>query len=252
MLTFPELLAQGGGAAWLFMPVAVALGALHGLEPGHAKGLMAAFIIAVRGTKRQAVMLGLAATLSHTAIVWLVAIIGLRLGREFQAEAVEPYFQLVSAALISVIALWLAWRIRRDTGPHDHTHDHHHDHYHHHDDHHHHDHGLARYRNQQVTTGQIILFGLTSGLIPCPAAITVLLLCLHLQHVTLGLVMVLCFSIGLGLVLVGVGVAAAWGTDRAARRWPWFDRVAQRAPLISVVLMLVLAAIMAWHGLSRL
>jgi len=28
-----------------------------------------------------------------------------------------------------------------------------------------------------VTTGQIVLFGLTGGLIPCPAAITVLLLC---------------------------------------------------------------------------
>ncbi|MEQ1714521.1 MAG: hypothetical protein ABL907_00830, partial [Hyphomicrobium sp.] len=31
-------------------PVAVLLGALHGLEPGHSKTMMAAFIIAVRGT----------------------------------------------------------------------------------------------------------------------------------------------------------------------------------------------------------
>ncbi|MBP1524211.1 hypothetical protein IVY21_05350 [Salmonella enterica subsp. enterica serovar Worthington] len=35
--------------------------------------MMAAFIIAIKGTVKQAVMLGLAATLSHTAIVWLIA-----------------------------------------------------------------------------------------------------------------------------------------------------------------------------------
>ncbi|MBZ3655859.1 hypothetical protein JS565_13205 [Salmonella enterica subsp. enterica serovar Senftenberg] len=38
--------------------------------------MMAAFIIAIKGTVKQAVMLGLAATLSHTAIVWLIALVG--------------------------------------------------------------------------------------------------------------------------------------------------------------------------------
>ncbi|XLM23131.1 nickel/cobalt efflux protein RcnA, partial [Chromobacterium piscinae] len=32
------------GNAWLFIPSAIALGALHGLEPGHSKTMMAAFI----------------------------------------------------------------------------------------------------------------------------------------------------------------------------------------------------------------
>jgi nickel/cobalt exporter len=41
-----------------------------------------------------------------------------------------------------------------------------------------------RFANQNVTTGQIILFGLTGGLIPCPAAITVLLLCLQVKEVS--------------------------------------------------------------------
>jgi nickel/cobalt exporter len=38
-----------------------------------------------------------------------------------------------------------------------------------------------RFANREVTTGQIIMFGLTGGLIPCPASITVLLLCLQLE-----------------------------------------------------------------------
>ena len=60
----------------VFIPSAILLGALHGLEPGHSKTMMAAFIIAIKGTVRQAVMLGVAATLSHTAVVWLIALEG--------------------------------------------------------------------------------------------------------------------------------------------------------------------------------
>lgn len=43
-----------------------------------------------------------------------------------------------------------------------------------------------RFANRNVTTGQIILFGLTGGLIPCPAAITVLLLCIQVKEFSLG------------------------------------------------------------------
>ncbi len=55
---------------------------------------------------------------------------------------------------------------------------------------------------RQVTTGQIVLFGLTGGLIPCPASITVLLICLQLKKFSLGATLVLGFSVGLALTLV--------------------------------------------------
>ena len=71
MTEFTTLLQQGN--AWFFIPSAILLGALHGLEPGHSKTMMAAFIVAIKGTIKQAVMLGLAATISHTAVVWLIA-----------------------------------------------------------------------------------------------------------------------------------------------------------------------------------
>ena len=80
MNDFTSLLQQGN--AWLFIPSAILLGALHGLEPGHSKTMMAAFIVAVRGTLKQAVLLGLAATVSHTAVVWLIAMAGLWFGLE--------------------------------------------------------------------------------------------------------------------------------------------------------------------------
>jgi len=113
MPSFAELLQQGAAQAWLYFPSAILLGALHGLEPGHSKTMMAAFIVAIRGTVKQAVLLGLAATLSHTAVVWLVAMAGMYLGQNLDAETTEPYFQLASAAIIITIALWMLWRTWR-------------------------------------------------------------------------------------------------------------------------------------------
>jgi hypothetical protein len=43
MIDIAGLLQQGAGNIWLFIPSAILLGALHGLEPGHSKTMMAAF-----------------------------------------------------------------------------------------------------------------------------------------------------------------------------------------------------------------
>lgn len=104
MTDFAALLSQGTTSAWLFIPSAILLGALHGLEPGHSKTMMAAFIVAIRGTVKQAVMLGLAATLSHTLIVWLIALGGMYISRKLTADTSDPWFQLISAIMGSVPA----------------------------------------------------------------------------------------------------------------------------------------------------
>lgn len=382
MPSFADLLQQSSAHAWLFIPSAILLGALHGLEPGHSKTMMAAFIIAVRGTVTQAVLLGLAATVSHTIVVWGIAIGGMYLWQGTAPESFEPYLQIVSAAIIVAMAFWMLWRTRQDQenaraaaghghDHHDHDHDHHHDsdarridtghgiisveifeqgmpphwrirnerghgwaardvrveterpdgsrqtftfekksgflesvqeipephefmarislghggHSHDYDlsfveDHAHgHDHmheelrGLdvatdgyqdahelahandirRRFADRNVSTWQIVLFGLTGGLIPCPAAITVLLLCLQLKQFTLGFTLVLCFSIGLAITLVSVGAAAALSVRHAAQRWTWFSTFARRAPYFSGILLIgvgLYVGIHGWMGLS--
>jgi len=250
-----SLLQQGGASAWLFLPSAVALGALHGLEPGHSKTVMAAFIIAIRGTVAQAVLLGLAATLSHTAVVWAVAMGGLYFGQHWNAATSEPYMQLASSVLIAGTAVWMWARTWRAVHSH-HHHGHHHDHDHDHrtalDSHAqaHADDIERRFgkAGQVVTTGQIVMFGLTGGLIPCPASITVLLLCLQLKQVALGATLVLGFSVGLALTMVASGALAALSVRHAARHWGGFGKWADKAPYLSVVLMLLVAAWMAWEG----
>lgn len=277
----------GASNAWVFIPTAIVLGALHGLEPGHSKTMMAAFIVAVRGTVGQAALLGLAATISHSAIVWLIALTGMALGAQVNIEANEPYLQIASGLMILTVAVWMTWRMWRNKAPspahghgdvdhahhgHDHDHgDHRHHSHAHGDDHHHHPHGAGaalaasvdeqefenellsvdstvyadaherehaleierRFANREATTGQIILFGLTGGLIPCPASITVLLLCLQAGRFTLGAALVLAFSVGLALTLVLVGVAAALGVRHAVSRFPALEGLAARAPYLS-------------------
>ncbi len=284
MNEFSALLQQGN--AWFFIPSAILLGALHGLEPGHSKTMMAAFIIAIKGTVRQAVMLGLAATVSHTAIVWLIAFGGMYLSNRFTAETAEPWLQLISAAIILSTAVWMFWRtwqgekswlagMQAHDVHHDHDH-HHHDHEHHHHDHehHHHEHDHAaleglevnskeyqdaherahandiqrRFAGREVTNGQILLFGLTGGLIPCPAAITVLLICIQLKALTLGATLVVSFSIGLALTLVTVGVGAAVSVRQVAKRWSGFNTMAKRAPYFSSVLIGLVGIYMGIHG----
>ncbi|MEQ0056114.1 nickel/cobalt efflux protein RcnA [Klebsiella sp. JN_Kp127] len=278
MSDFTSLLQQGN--AWLFIPSAILLGALHGLEPGHSKTMMAAFIVAVRGTLKQAVLLGLAATVSHTAVVWLIAMAGLWFGRGWNAQTSEPWFQLISGIVIVLIACWMLWRTWRESRPHahhhhpQHGHDHDHDHHHHehHDHHHSHSPGAPlvaeewqdahqrahaqeinrRFDGRQVTTGQIVMFGLTGGLIPCPASITVLLICLQLKKFSLGATLVLGFSVGLALTLVASGAIAALSMKHATRRWPWLNDISRKAPWISGLLIIVVGIYMMLHGLSGL
>ncbi|MDB5699133.1 MAG: High-affinity nickel-transporter [Alphaproteobacteria bacterium] len=355
-----ELLA--GGHAWLYIPAAVLLGGLHGLEPGHSKTMMAAFIIAVRGTIAQAVLLGVSAAISHSIVVWVVALGGQYLGRNLDGATSEPYLQIASAVIVLSVGLWMIWRTRREAvaeAGHTHGHDHdHNDHREHadvqridtghgqvalevfedgvpprwrlrtergsrwqpdqsrqsfafvdrgdylesvdeipepraflgrlrlgHAGHSHdhdlrfsedHDHGDAgvrldeggymdaherahagdierRFAGRSVTTCQIVLFGLTGGLIPCPAAITVLLLCLQLKQLTLGVVLVLSFSVGLALTMVLVGVAASLSVRHIQKRWSGFNAFARRAPYASGGLMVVIALYMGasgWMGLT--
>lgn len=304
MLTSP-IFDAAAGDAWVYIPTAILLGALHGLEPGHSKTMMAAFIIAVRGTAPQAMLLGIAATLSHTAIVWLVALSGMYFGAQLSLDANEPYLQLASGLLILTVAAWMTWRIWREgsrsgVAPHSHScahadheaqsdHDHHHSH-HHSRDHHAHAQGLGealaqnaeeqaferelldvdpglcadaherehaleierRFANRQATTGQIVLFGLTGGLVPCPASITVLLLCLQAGRIALGAAVVLAFSIGLALTLVFVGVAAALGMRRAVSRWPALEVLAARAPYLSSLLVALVGVYTVGIGVAGL
>jgi len=211
-----QIIQTGAAQVWFYLPIAVVLGALHALEPGHAKSLMAAYIISVRGTPRQAALLGLSAAAGHTIVVWLLAIAALLLGQNLIAEQAEPWLALLSGALVILLAARMFLRLRGR--------DHHHDYDHHHHDHSYdHDHPPPK---TGATASDIVWFGFTGGLLPCPAAIAVLLVCIQIKQFALGVAMVAAFSVGLALTLVGIGMAASLASKKASTAWPWLDRIA--------------------------
>ena len=252
-------LIQYGSASFLYLAaIGLVLGSLHGLEPGHSKTMMAAFIVAVRGTPMQAVLLGVSAAFSHSIVVWLLAILALVYGDKMIGDRLEPWFVAGSGAIVFAVGLAMLGRTvlrarRRRARRHGHHHHHHHDG----------DGGDAhvrahaseietRFADGRANGLQTIGFGLVGGLIPCPAAITVLLLCLGIGQFWLGIGMVASFSIGLALTLVGIGMIAVLGLRYASKRFRGIDRFLASAPYASAALILLVGTYMAWSGWTHL
>ena len=98
------------------------------------------------------------------------------------------------------------------------------------------------------------MFGLTGGLVPCPASVTILMICLHLKRFTLGAVMVGSFSLGLAISMVSVGVIAAWGARQVGKRFGngRFSDLARKMPYFSSGLMALVAVLMGIQALMQL
>jgi nickel/cobalt exporter len=136
----------------------------------------------------------------------------------------------------------------------------HHDHEHgHHDDHRderklshaqEHEREIAqRFAGRTVGNGAIAWFGLTAGLMPCPSAVAVLLICLQTRAFSLGFGMVAGFSLGLAITLISVGVLAAWGARKASEGWSGFSGWAERLPYLSAALVGLIGVVVTIRGL---
>ncbi|MCU1335287.1 MAG: high-affinity nickel-transporter [Bryobacterales bacterium] len=205
-------------AGWLMAGIAVAfwLGALHALEPGHGKTIVAAYLVGSRGNIKHAALLGATVTFTHTISVFLLGIGTLLLSSYIVPEKIIPVLGVVSGISIVLIGGWLfykRWRAFRHAQAHAHGHDHHHhDHHHGHDHHHHHDHGHTHTHSHShvpqgdITLGSLMALGASGGLVPCPAAMVLLLSAIAIGRIGLGLVLLIAFSVGLAGVLMAIGM----------------------------------------------
>ncbi|HVW87695.1 MAG TPA: sulfite exporter TauE/SafE family protein [Bryobacteraceae bacterium] len=133
--------------SWPLMATLIGLafwfGALHALEPGHGKTMVAAYLVGARGTPKHAALLGGMVTFTHTFSVFLLGLATMFLSRYIMPDRISKVLGIVSGLSIIWIGAMLLWkRMRRLRALH--AHDHHHDHGHGHPhvhEHHHHDHG---------------------------------------------------------------------------------------------------------------
>lgn len=247
---FTELMLTPGThvSLWFLLTaafLAAGLGALHALEPGHGKTIVAAYLVGSRGRARHAVALGLLVTAAHTAGVYALGAVVLYASNYIIPERIYPWLSIFSGLIIAVLAAYLflrAWTGMGDSEDHDeaalHTHWY----------------ALRRGRvdasltvadgarpaaERTVPLRQLIVLGVTGGIIPCPAALVVLLSAVSLHRVGLGLFLIVAFSLGLAAVLIAIGVLMVRARHLLSR-WkndaPWMQRW---LPLGSATAMMV-------------
>ncbi|ASS77174.1 hypothetical protein CIG75_09040 [Tumebacillus algifaecis] len=85
--------------------MALGLGALHSLEPGHGKGVMTAYLISSRARLRDAVFLGFTSAISHTLSILFLAFVTTTALQFWLPEQIEAWLGLLSGAVITVIGL---------------------------------------------------------------------------------------------------------------------------------------------------
>jgi ABC-type nickel/cobalt efflux system permease component RcnA len=130
---------------------------------------------------------------------------------------------------------------------HDHDHVHTHDHDHEHDHGHTHDHGPGGHSHVPppgASARDLIALGVSGGLIPCPDALTILLLSVPIGQIGFGLLMVSSFSLGLAAVLIAIGVLMVKARGLLERLMPgrggenpaWVRVV----PVVSAIIVVVL------------
>src|SRR5581483_10428462 len=256
-------------AGWLIAGIAVAfwLGAMHALETGHGKTIVAAYLVGSRGNMKHAALLGATVTFTHTISVFLLGIGTLLLSSYVVPDKIIPVLGVLSGASIVVIGGWLfyqRWRAFRHELAHargEHHHHHHHqghDHHHHHHHDHPHDPGHSHLPPGEITWGSLMALGASGGLVPCPAAMVLLLSAIAIGRAGLGLVLLIAFSLGLAGVLMAIGMAVIY-----AKNWlPESAKHGQHpvlrfAPVASAIMilcvgMLMTAASLRWIPLPFL
>jgi len=62
----------------------------------------------------------------------------------------------------------------------------------------------------KVSARQLVVLGITGGIIPCPAALVVLLSAVALHRTSFGLYLIVAFSLGLAAVLIAMGMITVY------------------------------------------
>jgi ABC-type nickel/cobalt efflux system permease component RcnA len=228
--------------------VALGVGALHALGPGHGKTLIGAYLVGSGGSLRHAVGVGAAVSVMHTASVLALGLLVLSAERVFAPERVYPVLGLGSGLIaLGLGSALLVSRIHGATHSargHRHTHAHAHPH----------PHGpterLGEAGAMPLSRRGLTALAVSGGILPSPAALVVLLAAVSLGRTALGLALIGAFSLGLAAALIGVGVLTLRARDVAERRLS--DRAARLMPVGSAAAIVAMGLFLTVRGVTQL
>ncbi len=266
LIAVPELTV---GVALFGLLVAVLLGGLHALSPGHGKTVVGAYLVGSRGTARHAAFLGATVTITHTAGVFALGVATLLASKYIVPERLFPMLSLLSGAIVVVMgASLLIRRLRAATGRHslaqhdahvhgadEHTHESHDDHSG--DPMQPHSHGGVSHSHlppgadgSPVTWRSLLALGIAGGILPCPSALVVLLAAISLHRVGYGLLLVVAFSAGLAGVLTAVGLAFVYA-GRLFKSSGGFGLVGRVLPVFSALVITCAGLAICYSALNQ-
>lgn len=250
--------------------IALALGALHALTPGHGKTVVAAYLVGSRGTSWHAVVLGTIVTLTHTGSVFLLGVVTLAASQYILPTTIFPFLEILSGALILGLGAYLLWQrflywqrsgtpaqpqpkrvsltpnasnrkpvsaVKIQTAQSG---------MHHHGDGKMHSHDVP----ESITWRSLIALGVSGGLVPCPDAIAILLVAIAINRIFLGLALILSFSLGLAVILIIIGLLMV-NSRHLFDRMGFLDRFAPVLPVVSALIVLILGAGLTWAAVVR-
>jgi ABC-type nickel/cobalt efflux system permease component RcnA len=268
---FTELIStQGKLSFWVLLSaalIAAGLGALHALEPGHGKTIVAAYLVGSRGTARHAVLLGIVVTTAHTAGVYLLGALTLYASRYIVPEQLYPWLGATSGLSVAGLGIFMFLRHwTGETGDHSHAPGEQHSHW-----------FLSMFKQparadvthraaivsdskpeRALSLRELCMLGITGGIVPCPAALVVLLSAFSLHRIGFGLFLITAFSFGLAAVLVIVGLTMVYAKRVMSSRVRPGNTALRYLPFLSSAFMVVLgvgitasavASAQIWHGL---
>jgi nickel/cobalt exporter len=225
----PDLSA---GLVALMIAAAISVGAIHALGPGHGKSLIGAYLVGGGGTLRQAVAVGAAVSVMHTASVLGLGLLVLSAERLFAPERVYPWLGLASGVVaLGLGAVLLVSRLHSLSERRRHGHDHPHP---------------AR----ALSRRGLIALAFAGGILPSPSALVVLLGTVSIGRTGLGLVLIAAFSLGLAASLIAVGAVAIRARDMATGRLP--ASLMRLAPVLSAACIALAGVALTARGLFQI
>ena len=258
--SFAGLVDQTGPLMFVAFLLAMAFGALHALGPGHGKTLMAAYLVGAGGRPKQAVAVGGAVAVMHTASVLALGFLVLSATRLFPPERVYPWLGLGSGLvalglgaglLVTRLGVWSDGR--RAALAHDADHEHAGDEGLHHDGeraHGAHEHTHAVPDGPVLSRRGLMALAVAGGILPSPTALVVLLASVAFHRVAYGLGLIAAFSVGLATALIVVGILALRARDLVSRRMS--GSVGRLVPVFSASAIVMLGLVLTVRGFVQL
>jgi ABC-type nickel/cobalt efflux system permease component RcnA len=209
-----QLLDDSTRLSWsILLVLALALGAVHAIQPGHGKTLVTAVALGPGARPYQPALLAVATAMAHAGSVLLIAILLWGTGAT-QVGTVHVGLTRIAGFMIAAAGFWRVGRHSAGFGEHE----------------------PEDLRAGEFSNRSVLGLGLAGGMVPCWDAVGLLVVAAAVGRLATGVKLVLAFSIGMAAVLVAVG-CLAWKIKSAALRRASSARWQRRLGLAGAIML---------------